>query len=992
MLLSTLYNLVLQSRGTPLRRGLRSVGRYFDADDGLSGGIGNSPYVAAANGGECQQAFAILMTDGYYNGGSPDLGNRDGDNDTAWDGGIYGDGTDNTLADVAMHYYERDLSTSLNNIVPMNPQDQATHQHMVTYTVSFGLMGSLNPEDFDLVNGPYPVWPNPQWGDDEKIDDMWHSAVNGRGQYLTAANPEDLVAALTSIIQNIESRIGSSSSVSVNGDEMYDTLGADIRMFQATYSSDGWTGDVMSYQVDLATGDVLTGSPLWSAATQLETKNWDSGRIIATFDGVTGRPFRFANFTNELKDLLDVNWSTDDTNARNILNYVRGDVTNEQQNGGSFRNRIQKLGDIVHSSPLHVNGFLYTGANDGMLHAFDAQTGEERFAYIPKLVFSNLKELKDPLYTHNFYVDLTPAAGNVYVAGDPGVDDDGDGTTDEAGEMKLKKILVGGLGKGGKGYYALDIADPTAIFTESDLAGVVLWEYPNPKVLTITNVSYESSMGSDPIVITTAVPHGLSTGDEVLIEDVQGTTEANGTWTITWLSATTLRLNGSAYSNAYTSGGTAIEVDPSWNDIGYSYSKPAVVNSKAGYIVMFGNGYNSESGIAKLIILDALTGELLKSINTQAGGCNGLSSPTPIDVDFDGLVDYVYAGDLNGNLWKFDLTDANSNNWDVAYRSAPYNVIGGKYVGTTPEPLFQARSPEGAPQPITFKPDVMDWCTTHGYMVTFGTGKWMGEFDYDSNNITQTIYGVWDYGDDDDDSEYLGVFDRGNTPQLRNQLDSVTLLEQTVEPCDSAIATCDGDFWVYSGQNLRILTNNVATVVNPWESTTEYNGGANCGDGDGVDDCEPNGYGANPDPVNLAGWYFDLPLTGERVVSDALIRQGKAIFVPYTPSQTPCGAGGDSVVMEMDACTGGRLTKPQFDVNNDQVIDENDLINIGTADDPIYVAPSGFQSEGRLQPPAILRVPDSDRERKYFSSSRGKIVTVDEKAVTLGITYWQEFE
>jgi type IV pilus assembly protein PilY1 len=96
--------------------------------------------------------------------------------------------------------------------------------------------------------------------------------------------------------------------------------------------------------------------------------------------------------------------------------------------------------------------------------------------------------------------------------------------------------------------------------------------------------------------------------------------------------------------------------------------------------------------------------------------------------------------------------------------------------------------------------------------------------------------------------------------------------------------------------------------------------------------------------------------------------------------------------MEMDACTGGQLTKPQFDINEDGIIDENDFINVGTADDPILVAPSGMKAEGKLQPPAILRVPNTDKERKYFSSSRGKIVTVDEKAVTLGITYWQEFE
>jgi Tfp pilus tip-associated adhesin PilY1 len=929
------------------------------------------------------------MTDGYWNGGSPYLGNTDGDDNTDWDGNPYGDNYNNTLADVAMYFYERDLSSSLDDIVPINPEDQGAHQHMVTYSVAFGLEGTLNPDDYDFIN-TFPTWPEVDGDQNEtKIDDLYHAAKNGRGQYLSAKNPQELIDQMLAIIYNIQSRIGSSSSVAVNGDELYETIGANVRMFQGTYSSDGWIGDVKSFEIDLVTGEVLTAAPLWSAAEQLELQNWDSGRLIATFDGASGLPFRFDSLTEELKDLLDVNWTTDDTNARSILNYVRGDVSNEQQNGGSFRNRFQKLGDIVHASPLHVDGILYTGANDGMLHAFDATTGDELFAYVPKLVFHNLKELKDPLYTHRFFVDLTPDTELVYELADAdGLDNNNDSTVDEAGEMKPRTILVGGLGKGGRGYYALDISDPSSIVTENNLASVAMWEYPNPRVMRVSDARCSSEGG--PIDITTAVAHGFSVGDTVEISGVHSV--ANGTTTVKNVSsATQFRLNkncddeeGSIYGG---SGGTATEIDASWADIGFSFSKPAIVNSRAGYIVMFGNGYNSDTGIAKLIILDLFTGDLLKSINTQAGTCNGLSSPTPIDVDFDGLVDYVYAGDLNGNLWKFDLTDASASNWDVAYKGAPYT----NGVGTNPEPLFQARSPEGVPQPITSKPDVMDWCTTHGYMVTFGTGKWMGGFDY-TNKTTQTLYGIWDYGDDDDDSEYLGVFDRGATPQLSNQLDSVILLEQTIMPCDPLLATCDGDFWVFYNQTLRVLTDNMDSIVNPWATTSLYNGGLNCGDGEGIAECDPNSQGAKPDPVKLAGWYFDLPLSGERSVSDALIREGRVIFVPYIPEDSPCGAGGDSVVMEMDACTGGQTLKPQFDINEDGIIDENDFINVGTAGDPILVAPSGLKSEGKLQPPAILRVPGTDKERKYFSSSRGKIVTVDEKAVTLGITYWQEFE
>jgi type IV pilus assembly protein PilY1 len=164
-----------------------------------------------------------------------------------------------------------------------------------------------------------------------------------------------------------------------------------------------------------------------------------------------------------------------------------------------------------------------------------------------------------------------------------------------------------------------------------------------------------------------------------------------------------------------------------------------------------------------------------------------------------------------------------------------------------------------------------------------------------------------------------------------------------------------------------------------------------CGEGLGVDDCEPNGYGEHSDPVKNAGWYYDLPITGERVITDAMLRDAKVIGIAYTPIQTPCGSGGSSIIMEMDACSGARLEKAQFDINEDGVIDENDLVNIGTADDPIWVPPTGLMSEGRLFPPAILRI-DKDKEKKYFSSSRGKIVEMIEKAAKLGMSYWIEYE
>ena len=196
------------------------------------------------------------------------------------------------------------------------------------------------------------------------------------------------------------------------------------------------------------------------------------------------------------------------------------------------------------------------------------------------------------------------------------------------------------------------------------------------------------------------------------------------------------------------------------------------------WLVIFGNGYNSSKSHAVLYILNLETGELIKRIDTGVGNCNGLSSPIAIDVDSNGTVDYVYAGDLQGNLWKFDLLDASAANWEVAYEDPDGN----------PAPVFQAKNFSGHPQPITSKPDVMYHCEKPGYMVIFGTGRYLAELDLESSE-TSSVYGIWDYGDDDDNREYLGSFERDDTPQLDNpHLDGVEtrerveLLEQTVEP------------------------------------------------------------------------------------------------------------------------------------------------------------------------------------------------------------------
>jgi type IV pilus assembly protein PilY1 len=202
--------------------GLQKIGQYYHMTETINPAeaeLATSPLSADANG-ECQQNFVIMFTDAAYNGTSAGVGNVDKDYPAP-----YGDNASNTLADVAMYYWENDLAPLVANNVPTNFYDSAIWQHMVTYTVTFGVEGNMDPDDYDLYNidpgqRVYPTWPNAVNDDKEKLDDMWHAAINGRGKYFSAKNPQEVVKAFDEIINDVLSRIGSGASVSINGEEL----------------------------------------------------------------------------------------------------------------------------------------------------------------------------------------------------------------------------------------------------------------------------------------------------------------------------------------------------------------------------------------------------------------------------------------------------------------------------------------------------------------------------------------------------------------------------------------------------------------------------------------------------------------------------------------------------------------------------------------------------------------------------------------------------
>jgi Tfp pilus tip-associated adhesin PilY1 len=424
----------------------------------------------------------------------------------------------------------------------------------------------------------------------------------------------------------------------------------------------------------------------WRAAEQFQFPglDWRTRRIV-TYSGqgieCRGVPFRWNDLSVRQQTRLLGGMQAeipDPSEGRELVAYLRGKPSTR------YRHRNSQLGDIMNGIPVLAGRTLFVGANDGMLHAFDAYTGRERFAYVPNLVFDNLRRLGSSDYHEHprYYVDAAPTVGQVLES-----------------SRRRRTYLVGGLGRGGRGYYCLLLSS-----VEQEQA-----------MLRASGIQNEVSVdryvtGASEEVVSRLVQWeypAVDIADDAMDNDGDGIVDESG------------------------------ENDP---HLGYSFSQAYAVNANApaGYhrpVVIFGNGYGSPGGQAVLYVLEACSGRILRKINTGAGGRNGLSTPALIDVDLDRRIDYAYAGDLKGNLWKFDLTAPDPERWGIASPTG---------AGSRPQPLFQATGLS-----ITGRPDVMavnPVCTpdASGVMVIFGTGAHPG---YDPvRTRPNAIFSVWDNG------------------------------------------------------------------------------------------------------------------------------------------------------------------------------------------------------------------------------------------------------
>lgn len=453
---------------------------------------------------------------------------------------------------------------------------------------------------------------------------------------------------------------------------------AGINLYVPQFDGRRWSGTLLSYPLglDAATGGALRGDkPEWDAGELLTgnpnamppvaARDIGSRRIFTLSTAGVGMPFQWEALDKGLRGWLNATpysepAASDDLGAERLA-YLRGDRRKELSvPQGVFRVRDSVMGDVTNSNPAFVgvpslaiqetgyDGFLaahrgrphavYIGANDGMLHAFDAATGQELFAYVPRIMFARLAAYTSPDYAHQSYVDGTPTVAEARMA-----------------SGAWKSVLVSGSGGGATGVFALDVTDPADFSADK-----VLWEFGG---------AYDDDMGH-----VTQAPRIMK------FRTVAATKTQAAAYR--WFAVVP-----SGFNNASKDKRAALFL--------ISLDKPA------------GEPWKQNTNYYKIVLPSPKDKTLV----------NALSTPGDYAAA-DGSTRFLYAGDTQGNLWKFDFTG-----------NAPWSAA--NVLGPSPRPLMIAMSGIAADakrQPITVAPEV-GVGPDGGAIVLFGTGKFVSPED-----------------------------------------------------------------------------------------------------------------------------------------------------------------------------------------------------------------------------------------------------------------------
>lgn len=877
---------------TPLRGALSKAGRYYGKK---LGGTQVDPVQYS-----CQQNFAILSTDGYWNTNAEVAGSYTSLNLA---GGAIGDmdggttlppmkqGTNpvaDTLADIAKYYYDTDLRTSAlgncaggissdfpsgnpdvcTNNVFVSATDNNTKQHMTTFTMGLGIDGTLNYQTdyltatsgdfYNLKNSlgtPTVRWPDPIAGTEgERIDDLWHAAVNGQGTYFSAKDPDSIVAGFKTALSAITAKLGAAAAAATS---TLNPVAGNNFAYVASYTTNIWKGNLESRTINVTTGVVsedatwcvenITAQTCASPATVVANTSGSStvyNCVLAAasvtsstctspgvFDGAalpnptctteiatscTGTmPSKVADLT-DTRNIYTANaagtalvpfdaafatanptffnaarintlsqWgllnAAQQTAAQgtNLVNFLRGQKGFEDRTSNLAANRLYRsreavLGDALESQP----------------------------SFIGKPVFS----YPYPGYSA-FKATYAGRAGNVYM-----------GTND--GMMHA-------------------FAAATGIENWAYIPSMVV---PNLWKLADTNYQHVNYVNGSPI-----------TSD---ICTANCTNAASAVWKTILVGG--LNGGGRGYYALDITSPTAPsllwEFKPSNDaDLGYTFGLPIITRKADGtWVVLVTSGYdngtlsgdavtnNSPAGNGKgyLYVLNAGTGALLAKITTNVGDAttpSGLAKIAAFNDEPGGnKTGYVYGGDLQGNLWRFDI-----------------NSTASAAIGTGEVLKFATLlDGSGVAQPITTTPQLGK--IDDKRIVFIGTGKYLETSDL-SNTQVQSQYAI-----KDDDA----------TSTLVNARTS--LVQQTLTNA--------------AGAGTRSVTDNAV----------DFESGR--------------------------GWYFNFPDSKERVNIDARLVQGTLLIPSIVPANSVCSPGGYGWLNFIDYKNGGAVATGLAGVKYDSTI------------------------------------------------------------------------
>ncbi|MCR6662663.1 MAG: PilC/PilY family type IV pilus protein [Luteimonas sp.] len=597
------------------------------------------------------------------------------------------------------------------------------------YAITLGARGVSFDPDANPKQDPFvtPIaWPTtrPANNSAATVDDLWHATVNTRGDFINANTPEEITAAMRRILASVSSGASPSGSIAITGAR----IGAGSLQVTPSYDvrNEGtdWSSELTAHRVQLnATTRIPETVLAWRASERFPTH----GSRDVFFSRGTGNAQRF-NATNVTIADMCTAYACTATQVSalgatatlgNAVNYLLGDVTQEKRNGGPFRDRSTRLGDIVNSTPVvssptddygyaSLGGTLgstyrtyltttkatrrymvYVGANDGMLHAFDGgltkamveagqapdlNGGREEFAYIPATSLGKMGNLlfpydatnqNDQKFQHRYYVDGPLTVSDAHYG------------------TGWSTVLVGSAGAGGRSVFALDVSNPASFGASNRL-----WEISN------LNTSLLQPIRDD-------IGHVL--GAPVIVPVKQRNSD-----TVVWKA-----IFGNGYESAANGGrGRAVLF---MVDIG---TGNPVVRRIVAEESSPGLSSTSRNGLGNIVVVDRWGGD-------------DLNSPQR-----DGFADTVYAADQQGALWKFDIRDA-------AFAGVPGS---GAAVATITTPLF--RTQEHTDGGGRYRQPILGGLTATsgpngGVMIYFGTGSFSFQND-PTDTVVQSLYAIND--------------------------------------------------------------------------------------------------------------------------------------------------------------------------------------------------------------------------------------------------------